>query len=218
MQALRRRRSPVPAHTLARELDVSLRSVYRDIATLRGQGAAIEGEAGLGYVLEPGFLLPPLMFDDDELEAIVLGLRLAGQYGDDGIGRAAKDVLAKLRAVLPRDLRAMLDDTGVMAGAPAQRPAETVDAALIRKTIRESRKASIQYLDGKDRATLRTIWPLALSFWERSRMVVAWCELRTDYRCFRVDRMKVWAPLAERIERSRTAMLAEWMKREGIPG
>ena len=217
VQTLRRHRAPAAAHVLAKDLDVSVRSVYRDIETLRGQGASIEGEAGVGYVLRPGFLLPPLMFGDDELEAIVLGLRLAEQHGDEGIQKAADDVIAKLRAVLPPDLRVMVDDSGLFAGPPLRRPPETVDASAIRKTIRASRKARIAYQTGDGRASERTIWPLALSFFERSRIVVAWCELRSDYRCFRVDRMQSWQQLAERIGRPRMAMLAEWRKRENIP-
>jgi len=214
VQTLRRHRAPVVAQALAEELDVSVRSIYRDIGTLRGQGATIVGEAGVGYQLRPGFLLPPLMFSDDELEAIVLGLRLAELHGDEGIQEAADDVIAKLRAVLPPDLRAMVDDSGLLAGPPLSRPPETVDASA----IRASRKARIIYRDGENRATERVVWPLALSFFERSRMVVAWCELRSDYRCFRVDRMQSWQQLAERIDRPRMTMLAEWRKRENIPG
>jgi predicted DNA-binding transcriptional regulator YafY len=217
VQTLRRHRAPVSAQVLAEELDVSVRSVYRDIETLRGQGASIVGETGIGYLLKPGFLLPPLMFGDDEIEAIVLGLRLAEHHGDDGIQRAADDVIAKLRAVLPRDLATMVDDSGLIAGPPARRPPESVDAAAIRKTIRASRKARIAYQTGDGRASERTLWPLALSFFERSRMVIAWCELRSDFRCFRVDRMQSWTELPERIGRPRMALLAEWRKRENIP-
>ena len=217
VQTLRRHRAPVAAHTLAQELDVSVRSIYRDIDTLRGQGAAIQGEAGIGYVLKPGFLLPPLMFDDDELEAIVLGLRLAEHHGDEGIQRAADDVIAKLRAVLPRDLCAMVDDSGLIAGPPARRPPERVDAAVIRKTIRGSHKARIAYRTGEGKASQRTIWPLALSFFERTRMVIAWCELRDDFRCFRVDRMESWVERPERMGRPRMALLSEWRRRENIP-
>jgi predicted DNA-binding transcriptional regulator YafY len=217
VQVLRRHRTPVSAQSLARELDVSVRSIYRDIETLRGQGAAIVGEAGIGYLLKPGFLLPPLMFGDDEIESIVLGLRLAEHHGDEGIQRAADDVIAKLRAVLPRDLAAMVDDSGLIAGPPARRPPECVDAAAIRKTIRASRKARIAYQTGDGRASERTLWPLALSFFERSRMVIAWCELRGDFRCFRVDRMQSWTELPERIGRPRMALLSEWRKRENIP-
>jgi predicted DNA-binding transcriptional regulator YafY len=217
VQTLRRHRTPVVAQALADELDVSVRSIYRDIGTLREQGASIEGSAGIGFMLRPGFLLPPLMFDDDELEAIVLGLRLAELHGDEGIRKAADDVIAKLRTVLPHDLRTMVDETGLFTGPPLTRPPETVDAAVIRKTLRDSRKARIGYCDGKGQVTERIIWPLALAFFEHSRIVVAWCELRTDFRNFRVDRMRSWVQLPERIGRPRMTLLAEWRKRENIP-
>ena len=144
------------------------------------------------------------------------GLRLVEHHGDDGIQRAADDVLAKLRAVLPRDLCALLDESGLFAGPPARRPVESVDAATIRKTIRASRKARIAYQTGEGRASKRTIWPIALSFMERLRMVIAWCELRNDFRCFRVDRIQEWTELSEPISRSRMALLGEWRKRENI--
>jgi len=217
VQTLRRHRAPVVASKLAAELGVSQRSIYRDIEALREEGASIEGQAGIGYVLKPGFLLPPLMFDDDEVEAIVLGLRLTMRQGDAALQRASEDVMAKLRAVLPRDLRVVVDETGLLAGAPQERPVENVDAAVVRKTIRASRKAQVDYEDAGKKLTTRTIWPLGLSFFERVRVVVAWCELRDDFRCFRLDRMHRWEPLAERIGRSRMALLAEWRERENIP-
>jgi predicted DNA-binding transcriptional regulator YafY len=124
VQLLRRYRQPVSAQALAEQLEVSIRSVYRDVQTLRAEGATIEGEPGVGYVLRPGFLLPPLMFTDDELEALVLGLRLTVEHADDGLGRAAADVVAKLRAVLPKDLRTVVDETALLAGPALARPTQ----------------------------------------------------------------------------------------------
>src|SRR5712692_5777631 len=149
LQLLRRYRHPVTASTLAEELGASVRSIYRDVQTLRGQGAAIEGEPGIGYLLRPGFLLPPLMFSDEELEAIVLGLRLTAEHGDEALGRAARDVIAKLRAVLPRDLRTVVDETALLAGPARHRPADGVDLQEIRRAIRERRKARIVYVTGE---------------------------------------------------------------------
>jgi predicted DNA-binding transcriptional regulator YafY len=216
VQLLRRRRAPVTAATLAEELGISVRSVYRDIDTLRGQGATIAGEAGIGYLLRPGFLLPPLMFVDEELEAIVLGLRLAARHGDAGLGRAAADVVAKLRAVLPRDLRQVVDEAGLLAGPAQGRAPEQVDLAAIRRGLREQRKARIVYVDRDGVRTDRVIWPVALGFFERVRILVAWSEDRADFRNFRTDRMASFALLAERIGRPRPALLAEWRAREGI--
>jgi predicted DNA-binding transcriptional regulator YafY len=217
VQVLRRYRQPVSAESLAEELGVSVRSIYRDVQTLRSQGASIEGEAGVGYLLRPGFLLPPLMFTDEELEAMVLGLRLVTEHGDDGLGRACVDVVAKLRAVLPKDLRSLVDDVSLLAGPARERPPDGVDLALVRRSIREQRKARIRYVDPRGAQSTRTVWPLGLAFFERARVVISWCETRQDFRNFRTDRITSWTPLTERIDRPRTTLLREWRAREAIP-
>jgi predicted DNA-binding transcriptional regulator YafY len=217
MQVLRRYRQPVSAESLAEELGVSVRSIYRDVQTLRSQGASIEGEAGVGYLLRPGFLLPPLMFTDEELEALVLGLRLVTEHGDDGLGRACVDVVAKLRAVLPKDLRSLVDDVSLLAGPARERPPDGVDLAFVRRSIREQRKARIRYVDPRGAESIRTVWPLGLAFFERARVVISWCETRQDFRNFRTDRITSWTPLTERIDRPRTTLLREWRAREAIP-
>ncbi len=217
VQLLRRHRAPVTAEALAGELGVSIRSVYRDIDALREQGAGIEGAAGVGYLLRPGFLLPPLMFTDEELEALVLGLRLAAQHGDAALERAGAEAAAKLRAVLPADLRAVMDESPLLAGPVSSRPPEVVDLAEVRRCLREQRKARIAYADRRGARTERTIWPIAVGFFERVRVILAWCEERHDYRHFRADRVAAWSSLRERIGRPRATLLAEWRTREGIP-
>ena len=217
VQVLRRFRQPVTAQALAEELEVSVRSVYRDVQTLRGEGATIEGEPGIGYVLRPGFLLPPLMFSDDELEALVLGLRLTAAHADDALARAAADVVAKLRAVLPKDLRTVVDETALLAGTAAARPVEQIELSDVRRAIREQKKARIQYSNERGESSVRTIWPLGLGFFQRARLVVAWCEMRADFRSFRTDRITSWETLPARLPRSRTALLREWRQREQIP-
>jgi len=217
VQLLRRYRAPVSAAVLAEELEVSVRSVYRDVQTLRDQGAVIEGEAGVGYLLKPGFLLPPLMFTDEELEAITLGLRLSAEHGDEALGRAAAEVVAKLRAVLPKDLRALLESTGLLAGPARERPAEQVDLSEVRRALRRQRKAEIDYVDQRGAFSTRTIWPLAVGFFERARVVVAWCEQRQDFRSFRTDRIRRWLTLSADLPRARSVLLREWREREKIP-
>jgi predicted DNA-binding transcriptional regulator YafY len=217
VQVLRRYRQPVSAQTLAEELEVSVRSVYRDVQTLRGEGATIEGEPGVGYVLRPGFLLPPLMFSDDELEAIVLGLRLTAEHADAALGRAAADVIAKLRAVLPKDLRAVVDDTALLAGTAAARPPDQIELSDVRHAIRDQKKARIRYSDERGASSERVIWPLGLGFFQRARLVVAWCETRADFRSFRTDRIASWETLPVRLPRPRSALLREWRQREQIP-
>ena len=217
VQLLRRHRRPVSAAALAEELAVSVRSVYRDIDTLRAQGAVVEGAAGLGYVLRPGFLLPPLMFTEEELEAVVLGLRLTAEHGDEALGRAAVEVVAKLRAVLPRDLDALVAGTALLAGPSRQRVPDRIDLAEVRRCIREQRKARIAYEDRGGAQSERLVWPIALGFFERARVAVAWCEERADFRSFRTDRIARWTTSTARFERPRAALLAEWRARERIP-
>jgi predicted DNA-binding transcriptional regulator YafY len=217
IQALRRRRRPVTAAVLADELGVSERTVYRDIATLEAEGAPIAGEAGIGYVLKPGFMLPPLMFADEEIEALVLGLRFVVERGDRELAKAAQDARAKIAAVLPEELRERLDDAGLLAGPARPSAARDVDMAEIRRSIRGERKLRIRYRDGSERETERVIWPLALAFFEEVRVVVAWCELRGGFRHFRADRIGGLVPLAERLPRRRRALVKQWRETQGIP-
>jgi predicted DNA-binding transcriptional regulator YafY len=217
LQALRRRRQPVTAAILAAELSVSERTIYRDIATLQGEGAAIEGEAGLGYVLRPGFMLPPLMFSDDEVEALVLGLRWVVQRADAPLVAAAADVLAKVTAVLPPALRDKAENTGLIAAPTAGVPTTTIDLAAVRRTIRAECKLRISYADVEGKGTERTIWPIAMAFYEKVRIVAAWCETRQDFRHFRTDRIVRAEPMDERYPRRRRVLLSEWRQRQGIP-
>jgi predicted DNA-binding transcriptional regulator YafY len=217
LQTLRRHRRPVTGQALARELGVSIRTLYRDIASLQAQGADIEGEPGLGYVLRPGFILPPLMFSEDEIEALVLGSRWVAARGDDTLGLAARDVLAKIAAVLPTQLRESLDAANLFA-IPIRTLSEAgADLASIRRAIRLERKLSIRYRDGGGTDTRRLIWPFAVGFFDRVHVVVAWCELRKDYRHFRTDRIAELTVTDARYGRRRAAMLKEWRAIENIP-
>jgi predicted DNA-binding transcriptional regulator YafY len=217
IQALRRRRRPATAATLAAELGVSERTIYRDIATLSGQGAPIEGEAGLGYVLRPGFLLPPLMFDDDEIEALVLGLRWVAQRADDPLEAAAVNALAKISAVLPPELRERAVDAGVLAGASAAMTSGSVDLSDLRSAIRAERKLRISYTDREGSWSERTIWPIALGYFDKSLILVAWCERRRDFRHFRTDRIVNAGPIDARYPRRRRVLLREWREQERVP-
>jgi predicted DNA-binding transcriptional regulator YafY len=218
IQALRRHRRPVSAASLAEELGVSLRTIYRDVQTLIGHGATIEGEAGVGYVLRPGFVLPPLMFDDQEIEAIVLGARwVMKRSGDAGLSAAAKNALAKIVAVLPADLRENAEYSGLMAGPGETLSAGRIDLGPIREAIRNEVKLRIQYDDGKGNATDRVIWPIALGFFDKIRMVVGWCELREDFRHFRADRMSGVRPTGKRYPKRRRVLLKDWRTANKIP-
>ena len=215
IQLLRSHRRPVAAGRLAEELRVSLRTIYRDIETLKGQGAHIDGEPGIGYILRPGFMLPPLMFSAEEIEALVLGGRWVAAQPDEPRGKAAKNALAKIAAVLPDDLQRSLETSGLMV---ARRDPAAGDAQLptIRAAIRTECKLRITYSDEGDNRTHRTIWPIALGFFDRVRMVAAWCESRGDYRHFRTDRIVSITLTERRYPRRRTDLLREWRQRECI--
>jgi predicted DNA-binding transcriptional regulator YafY len=215
IQILRRHRRPVAARTIADELDVSLRTVYRDVATLQHQGASIDGEAGIGYVLRPGFMLPPLMFTEDEIEALVLGSRWVARNGDSRLSAAARNALARIGAVLPSDLVQHLD-AGLLIGPSAPVPAGDAELVVIREAIREQWRLMITYRDERGTQSRRTIWPIALGFFERMRMVVAWCELRESFRHFRVDHINALTLSKRRIPRHRQALLKEWRAIEKI--
>ncbi|AWJ84401.1 transcriptional regulator [Azospirillum sp. TSH58] len=217
IQCLRRHRRPVSGHVLADELGVSLRTIYRDIATLQAQGARIDGEPGVGYLLQPGFLLPPLMFAEEEIEALALGIRWVADRADGALGAAAQNALAKIAAVLPPDLRDRMDASALLVGPGEPIVGDGVDLAVLRRAIRGERKLSIAYRDRDGAPTERIVWPFALGFFDRLRVMVAWCELRGAIRHFRADRIVSVTALDTRYPRRRQALLKEWREAEGIP-
>ncbi|MCV2369225.1 helix-turn-helix transcriptional regulator [Roseateles oligotrophus] len=217
LQLLRRHRHPIQGAALAQQMDVSLRTLYRDIATLQAQGAQIEGEAGVGYVLKPGFMLPPLMFSMDELEALVLGSRwVAGRAEDAQLAEAARNALAKISAVLPADLRHELDSSALLVGPgePLNGPEQLM--ARLRSAMRNELTVTLQYRDLKGRTSERSVWPFALGFFDSARVLVAWCEMRQATRNFRLDRIERLTVLETRYPRPRQALLSEWRAQEGI--
>ncbi|WP_395680148.1 helix-turn-helix transcriptional regulator [Inquilinus sp.] len=189
VQILRRTRSPVTAAAMADELEVSKRTVYRDIGDLIGQRVPISGEAGFGYRLDPGFDMPPLMLTPDEIEAVVLGAQWVAGHSDALIANAARDVVAKIAAVIPETLRPFIAEPSMGVRPASQPPAETIDIAGIRQAIRAGRKLDLRYRTEVGEVSDRTVWPVILGYAETSRLLVAWCELRQDFRHFRTDRM-----------------------------
>jgi predicted DNA-binding transcriptional regulator YafY len=216
IQALRGYRRPVSGAVLAEALGISLRTLYRDIDTLNAQGAHIDGEPGVGYVLRPGFMLPPLMFSEEEIEAIVLGSRWVADRADAALSTAARSALAKIAAVLPPDLKTNIDTSSLLIG-PGQTAAGDAELPVIRSAIRSERKLRIFYRDGSKRDSKRTIWPFALGFFDRVRVVVAWCELRQGFRHFRTDRISKVQVTDKRYPRRRQVLLKEWRASERIP-
>jgi len=217
LQALRRHRRPVSAADLGRELDVSVRSIYRDIQSLRAQGAAIDGEVGIGFVLRPGFTLPPLSLGEDEIDALVLGARWVMQHGDDALSAAARNLIAKVSAVLPEELRDRPAASALLAGPSSSALTATIDLAEIRQAIRSERKLAVDYRDLKGRSSQRIVWPIALGFFDRAMVLAAWCELRADFRHFRIDQMAGAAPLEMRYPERRAVLLKRWRAAKQIP-
>jgi len=214
IQTLRRHRRPVQGQVLADELGVSIRTLYRDIATLQGQGANIEGEPGVGYVLKPGFVLPPLMFSEDEIEAIALGISWVSRRADERLGRAAANAAAKIGAVLPDDLKREMETSALMIGQGEPVIGGNIDLAAVRDAIRRERKMQIAYQDKGGSPTERIIWPFLLGFFDRVRVIVAWCELRQDYRHFRADRIVSMQLTGDRNGRRRLVMTKEWREQD----
>jgi predicted DNA-binding transcriptional regulator YafY len=210
IQILRRHRRPVRGQAMAEEVEVSLRTLYRDIADLITDGVPIRGEAGIGYVLGEGYDVPPLMFNADELEAIMLGLRWVERRGDRDLARAAQDTSAKIGAVLPKQLQPLLFDSGLLAPPVFFKREDAVDVAAMRQAVREQRKVALVYRDEAEVNTTRVIWPIGISYFDAQRLVIAWCELRQDFRSFRTDRMVKAEVLPDRYLERRKALLKRW--------
>jgi len=209
LQILRRARGPVTARAIADELEVSKRSVYRDVAALVAQRVPITGEAGVGYVLERGFDMPPLMLTSEEIEAAVLGAQWVTTRGEPELARAARGLLAKIEAVVPERLRGPFLEPATSV-APASPTAEAVSSAELRAAIRSRRKVEIGYADADGRVTERVVWPVLLGYRDAGRILAAWCELRGDFRYFRIERMRFARPL-DAVVPARPALLrARW--------
>lgn len=209
MQVLRRHRGTVSGQTLAQETGVSLRTIRRDIATLQTMGADIEGEAGIGYILRPGFLLPPMSFTTEEIQALVVGAQWVTRQTDDALALAAQNALAKIGGVLPADARRVLDDDSMYV-ARRREDESGLDLSLVRLAMREQRKLRIAYADHGGTQSERVIWPIMLGFVQTKRFIAGWCELRQDYRLFRADRISRIEFLQETYPRSRRQMVKEW--------
>jgi len=189
VQLLRRRRLTT-AKQLAEELEISERTVYRDVRDLITSGVPIEGEAGVGYRMGRDFELPPLMFNLDEVEALVLGMRMVQKWGDKDLGRSAKGVIKKLESVLPESERHKLESTALFALSFGVTDEAKKHLRSCRRAINEQRKIVVEYKDPKGDETKRTLQPLGLFFWGQTWTLGAWCELRGGFRNFRLDRIQ----------------------------
>lgn len=196
---LLRGRGTTTAAALGEELGVSERTIYRDIQDLARSGVPIQGEAGVGYALAHGFDLPPLMFTEDELSALVLGASMVQAFADEALAEEARHALDKVRAALPPRLRGEVDRSELSA-APQQHAALALHLAPLRQAIAGRNRVSLDYVDGEGQVTHRVVRPLGLYFWGTAWTLAAWCELREDFRTFRPDRMRAVEVLTEMFE------------------
>jgi predicted DNA-binding transcriptional regulator YafY len=211
IHALQGRRRALTAQALAATLGVSLRTVYRDVADLQLSGVPIEGEAGVGYMLRKGADIPPLMFNADELEALVVGTRFVRAFGGTRLAGGAQAALLKIEAVLPAELRERSRRTRIFAPTGPWRDAANRRIEQLHAAIEAHTVLQLEYHDEHERASVRAVEPLCLSFWGGSWTLGAWCRLRRDFRSFRPDRIAAFAAtgevFADHPERGLTAYL-----------
>lgn len=209
MQLLRRHRQPVSANEIADELEVSKRTIYRDIAVLVGQRIPIMGEPGVGYILERGFDMPPLMLTPDELDAAILGANWVASRGEPELSRAAQNLVAKIVAIVPAALQSHILEP-VTSIAPVPISPERIRTSMLREAIRDGRKVALEYEDNKGDRTHRVVWPILLGYRDSGRIMAAWCEAREAFRYFRTDRIFSAQVLDARIPERRATLRARW--------
>lgn len=222
IQILRLSTRPVTAAEIGERLEVTVRSIYRDISALQAMRVPIEGGRGIGYILRPGFDLPPLMFSIEETEAIVLALALLERTGDDELKMAAKRVNQKIAGAMPAPLRQTLQTKALHAWGTIAPPPSGLDLAQVRRAIRDERKLLMDYRDEFGRATERTVRPLALIYYSATAVMVGWCELRTAIRNFRADRVESCEPTDDHFRGEgdglRDLWIRGWAVNGGVPG
>ncbi|GHB37556.1 DNA-binding protein [Pseudovibrio japonicus] len=210
IQILRSSRSPVTGRALADELEISLRTLYRDMAELMAQRVPITGEAGTGYVLDNAYDMPPLMLTADELEAAALGAAWVATQADPSLARSARDLVAKLSAAIPQELRPIILDAGLKPISTTATIHEQFDGTLLRRAIRDRSKLQLTYQDKNNQLTNRLIWPLLIAYLDNVRYIVAWCETRQDYRHFKTDRVRSLEVQSDKYPARRAALIKSW--------
>lgn len=213
---LLRRKFAVTASELATRYAVSLRTIYRDISALQRQGVPVEGEAGVGYVLRRGYKLPPVAFADDEIDALVLGLRWVVANGDTALGEASVAALGKISAMAESTVETLSRSAGLVFEQQHQALVDDDLIRCLRQSIRNQTKIRILYRSESGDLTDRIIWPFAIGYFKTTRLVAAWCELRSDFRTFRADRVLEWHISRAKIPVSQNKLYDDWRRREGL--
>lgn len=203
----------VTARMLGERLEVSERTIYRDIADLQSTGVPIDGEAGVGYLMREGFDLPPLMFTRDEIVALVAGARMVRAFGGATMARAAEEALVKISAVLPEGERSRIDRTEIHAPSYAVSDAVRDMLDRIERAVERREVLDLSYRDEQERPTKRAVRPLGLWFWGKVWTLVGWCELRDDFRAFRIDRIACMEPAGRLFRPERGKQLADFYRR-----
>ena len=212
IQILRSNRSPVTGRSLADELEISLRTLYRDMAELTAQRVPVTGEAGMGYVMDDDYDMPPLMLTADELEAAALGATWVAANADPSLGRAARDLVSKLSDAIPKELRPIVLDASSRSITTQAKIQERFDGAVLRHAIRQHYRLQLTYQDNNETITNRVVWPMLIAYLNTNRYIVAWCETREDYRHFKTDRVQEIKVLDEKYPERRAVLIKGWEK------
>ncbi|MBI2255045.1 MAG: YafY family transcriptional regulator [Proteobacteria bacterium] len=210
IQRLRGAKKPLRAIDLAQALEVTERTIYRDMAALQSMRVPVEGAAGIGYVMRAGFDLPPVNFDTEEVEAILVGLSLLARTGDKGLLKAAARVGAKIGTILPAERARMLEGNHLKVSRWGVATEIKVDIAELRRAIREERKLKIAYVDDKGARSTRKLRPIGIIYWIEVVVLVAWCEKRRAIRHFRLDRITSARTLKEDFRGQGDSLRVKW--------
>lgn len=207
----------VTARALAERFEVSERTIYRDIADLMASGVPVDGEAGVGYRLHRGYQVPPLMFDQEELQALLFGAEVAKAWGDPHMAEAADRILNKVDAVLPQKLRPELQSRHVVVPGIAMTDATAQMLGTVRESINDGVRVFLEYSDASEQPSERIVWPLTLMYWGTTWTLGAWCELRASFRSFRIDRILTARRLQTRFPDEAGRRLSDYLAQAGGP-
>lgn len=212
IQILRRSSRPVTSAEIAQELEVARRTVYRDIAHLIGQRVPIDGEAGLGYVLDPRYDMPPLMLTPEEIETVLLGAQMVAKLGDPALTTAARDVISKIASSISEDLLPMIAEPAVSLKPDEDTGSMTLDTRPFRRAIREGKKLRLDYRAADGSVSHRIVWPVLLGYADGRSLLIARCETKCAFRHFRAERVLNVEVLDEPMGASRVALRRQWQK------